>query len=74
MLARLTEKELEGNDLKVLETFFFRAELAMQMIGALTPKQLMQMFSVTKAYDGHKYGCKDFFSQWNGYKSIGKIL
>ena len=61
LLGKLTDKELEGNALDALEVFFFRTELVMQMIGALTPRQLMQMFPVTKDYDGHKYGCKDYF-------------
>lgn len=31
------------------------------MIALLTPRELMQMFPITKEYDGKKYGMKDYF-------------
>lgn len=36
-------------------------EIVCAMIGCLTPKELMQMFPITKRYDGDKYECKDYF-------------
>lgn len=39
------------------------AELSaiMQSIGAVTPKQLQQMFPISKEYDGDKYAMKDYY-------------
>lgn len=44
----------------------------------LTPNEFMNIFSITKEYDGHKYECKDYFytmeylNTLKRDKSIGK--
>lgn len=32
------------------------------MLGDLTPREIMEMFPVAKAFDGERYGIKDYFS------------
>lgn len=39
---------------------FFEAVLG--MMGALTPRQFVELFPIEKVYDGKRWGTKDFFS------------
>ncbi len=41
------------------------------MIALLTPRELMQMFPITKEYDGKKYGMKDYFFTMNVIDQMG---
>lgn len=42
--------------------YFNLMDSACNMVSCLTPRELMQMFPVTKDYDGEKYQSKDYFS------------
>ena len=42
-----------------------------QFVSKLTPRELMQVFPITKEYDGHKYESKDYFSTIKAIKKIG---
>lgn len=44
----------------------------MNAIGHLTPHELMQIFPITKEYDGIKYGCKDYFYTMDVVNKHGK--
>lgn len=41
-----------------------------QMIERITPKDFMELFPVSKDYDGHKCGAKDYFSTMDYLKTI----
>lgn len=49
------------------------AELSaiMQSIGMLTPKQLQQMFPISKEYDGDKYDMKDYYYTLHALEKAG---
>lgn len=38
------------------------------IMGAMTPREFMETFPVTKDFDGHKYGAKDYFSVMEGIR------
>ena len=44
------------------EARFWMIEAIKAHMKELTPRDLMQMFPIDKRYNGHKYGCKDYFS------------
>lgn len=44
-------------------------ESILGIMGAMTPSEFMETFPVTKDFDGHKYGAKDYFSVMEGIKS-----
>ena len=41
----------------------------LSIMGAMTPREFMETFPVTKDFNGHKYGAKDYFSVMEGIKS-----
>lgn len=41
------------------------------LIGQLSPREFSQIFPITKEYDGHKYGAKDYFSVTEYINSFG---
>lgn len=49
------------------------AELSaiMQSIGMMTPKQLQQMFPISKTYDGDKYQMKDYYYTLHALEKVG---
>lgn len=52
---------VRGNDGLETELNFMLHDTVCEMIGCLTPRELMQMFPITKTYDGEKYQAKDYF-------------
>ena len=44
-------------------------ESILDIMGAMTPSEFMETFPVTKDFNGHKYGAKDYFSVMEGIKS-----
>lgn len=40
----------------------------LSITGKMTPREFMETFPVTKDFDGHKYGAKDYFSVMEGIK------
>ncbi|MBP1999720.1 hypothetical protein J2Z69_000739 [Paenibacillus shirakamiensis] len=50
---------------------FIVMDMILGWIGALTPKQLMTLFPVTKDFDGNRYGIKDYFFTLNVCETHG---
>lgn len=44
-----------------IEWLYKNTNAVMKAIGLLTPEELVQLFPITKDFDGVKYGCKDYF-------------
>lgn len=44
-----------------IEWIYKRTNAVIKAIGLLTPKELVQLFPITKDFDGGKLGCKDYF-------------
>ena len=53
------------------EARFWMIEAIKTHMKELTPLDLMQMFPVDKRYNGHKYGCKDYFSTMDALHGHG---
>lgn len=53
--------ENEPKDMKSMLTNFRLAESIKLLMACLTPRQFMNVFPITKTYDGAKYGWKDYF-------------
>ncbi|KPU43011.1 hypothetical protein OXPF_34430 [Oxobacter pfennigii] len=47
------------------------AEIIKDCIGALTPREFMNLFPIDKDYDGHKYGAKDYFYTMDYIRGLG---
>ena len=43
----------------------------MYILGQITPRELMQVFPVSKEYDGHRWECKDYFYTMKELKAHG---
>lgn len=60
-----------------IECRYKEVKAVMDTIGRLTPKKLLQLYPVTKEYDGKRWGHKDYFytmdklKQWPSDKQIG---
>lgn len=39
--------------------------------GAMTPRQVMQLFPISKTYDGERWQCKDYFTTMKAINEIG---
>lgn len=53
------------------EADFGYFEAVLSAIGALTPRELMQVFPIDKEYDGHKWECKDYYSTVEVLREFG---
>ncbi len=54
--------ESEADYIKAVWDNFQLYEMALSVIGMLTPKEIIETFPIYKGYDGHKYETKDYFS------------
>ena len=63
--------EYDKQDSEVIKKRFGLIEFTKELIGQLTPLELMNIFPPTKDFDGHKYGCKDYFSTMTAMKEHG---
>jgi len=54
--------EPQNYTMENVENKFEFADTIMSMMADLTPKEFMNLFPVTKEYNGHKWGIKDYFS------------
>ncbi|SHI91786.1 hypothetical protein [Parasporobacterium paucivorans] len=43
----------------------------LDLMGLLTPAELMEIFPICKEYDGERYGVKDYFSTMEAIKELG---
>lgn len=62
-MVEYTNREEAGDD-------FDFAETINSMIGTLTPGEFVNLFPITKDYDGHRYGFKDYFYTRDYIKSL----
>ncbi|SFL49836.1 hypothetical protein [Lactococcus garvieae] len=51
---------------------FHLCEITMNLIGSLTPKELMEIFPIEKIYDGKKYQTKDWFSAHEAVQQLAQ--
>ncbi len=56
-----TQRVADMHMLEEAEDFHEFVMAVSDFIGFLTPNEFMNVFPVAKEYDGHKYGCKDYF-------------
>ncbi|KST86532.1 hypothetical protein [Lactococcus lactis] len=54
--------ESEADYIKAVWDNFQLYEMALSVIGMLTPKEVIETFPIYKRYDGRKYETKDYFS------------
>lgn len=60
-----------------IESRYKEVKAVLDAIGRLTPQKLLQLYPVTKEYDGERWDCKDYFytmdklKQWPPDKPIG---
>lgn len=60
-----------------IENRYKEIKMVLDAIGRLTPQKLLQLYPVTKEYDGERWDCKDYFytmdklKQWPPDKPIG---
>lgn len=47
------------------------AQAAVSLLGEVTPRMLLQVFPVTKEYDGERWGTKDYFFTMRALKEYG---
>ena len=52
----------EAEYIKAVWDNFQLYEMALSVIGMLTPKEIIETLPIEKRYDGHKYEMKDYFS------------
>lgn len=50
---------------------FCAMDMVMGWIGALTPRQVMTLFPISKKYDGNRFGIKDYFFTLNACEKHG---
>ncbi len=56
------EKAKKSNlEEETIQYFWVFIESVSDRIGCLTPQEFVQLFPITKEYDGEKYGVKDYF-------------
>lgn len=58
-------------DIQKLYRWLEICTLMKTLISKLTPRELMQIFPITKDYDGYKLECKDYFYTMNECQRIG---
>ena len=56
-----TQRVDDMDTLEEAEDFHKFVMAVSEFIGRLTPNEFMNMFPITKEYDGHKWGMKDYF-------------
>lgn len=54
-----------------ITTRYVELSAIMQSIGMITPKQLQQMFPISKEYDGDKYDMKDYYYTLHALEKAG---
>jgi hypothetical protein len=54
-----------------ISSMFRQMDFILHVIGALTPRQLANVFPVHKSYDGKKHGMKDYFTTMSACEKIG---
>jgi len=57
----ITRHEPEIITKELADLYFQNMQVIMGAMALLMPKEFMQMFPITKDYDGHKYQFKDYF-------------
>lgn len=57
----ITRHEPEFITQELADLYFQEIQVIISGMALLTPKEFMQVFPITKDFDGHKYGCKDYF-------------
>jgi hypothetical protein len=65
--------ESEADYIKAVWDNFQLYEMALSVIGMLTPKEVIETFPIYKRYDGHKYETKDYFSVQERSKNASKV-
>lgn len=63
-------RELDTNDELVSVTFQYMS-LLFALFGAMTPRQIMQLFPIEKSYDGKRWQSKDYYSTMEEIKKVG---
>ena len=70
-------KHIKPKSCLEIESRYQEVKTVMDAIGRLTPQKLLQLYPVTKEYDGERWECKDYFytmdklKQWPPDKPIG---
>lgn len=70
-------KHIKPKSCLEIESRYQEVKTVMDAIGRLTPQKLLQLYPVTKEYDGERWDCKDYFytmdklKQWPPDKPIG---
>lgn len=57
----ITRHEPEVITMKLAELYLQEMQLITSAMASITPKEFMQLFPITKDFDGHKYQFKDYF-------------
>ncbi|MCI8647893.1 MAG: hypothetical protein HFE76_14130 [Firmicutes bacterium] len=70
-IGTVKDKELDLYGKEMTERLFESIELTMRMIGHMTPRQIMQMFPVSKTYNGERWQCKDYYSTMKEVEQVG---
>ena len=57
-------------EIKEAKSDFQFATVITDFMGTLTPSEFMNLYPITKTYDGDKYECKDYFSAMDYIKGL----
>jgi hypothetical protein len=52
------------------KAFFSMQRIVKEFLSALTPRELLQTFPVTKTYEGERWECADYFSTMEKFKNL----
>lgn len=58
-------------DRKSLDNVYTTIRYTDYLIGQITPRELIQIYPITKSYDGNKYGTIDYFSTMEKLEKFG---
>jgi len=61
---------ITDRDMKYLRSNFQFIETIQQMMGTLKPSEFVNIFPITKEYDGNRYGTKDYFYTMDYLKTL----
>ena len=69
-LGMVSGKEIESNS-ELVYHIYHEMSFLLDMFGVMTPRQVMQLFPITKTYDGERWGMKDYYFTMEAARQIG---
>ncbi|NBI64906.1 hypothetical protein D3Z38_18160 [Clostridiales bacterium] len=69
-VGKIESKDLDANENLVHATYEY-IEYLFDTFGAMTPRQVTQLFPISKTYDGDRWGTKDYYYAMEEVRKIG---